>query len=71
LEKIRMPNEELLALLSRARRVLEHYLVDEDEVMRDDVAQVCMAIDDALPDASRVTIKSAARLERSLGDVAA
>jgi hypothetical protein len=67
-----MANEELVALLSRARRVLEHYLVDEgSELLRDDVAQVCMAIDDALPDASRVTIKSAAQLERMVGDVAA
>jgi hypothetical protein len=67
-----MANEELVALLSRARRVLEHYLVDEgSELLRDDVAQVCMAIDDALPDASRVTIKSAAQLERMAGDVAA
>ena len=67
-----MPNEELVALLSRARRVLERYLVDEgSDVLRDDVAQVCMAIDDALPDASRVTIKRAAQLERMVGDVAA
>jgi hypothetical protein len=67
-----MRNEELVALLSRARRVLEHYLVDqESESLRDDVAQICMAIDDALPDASRVTIKNAAPLERMVGDVAA
>jgi hypothetical protein len=67
-----MPHDELAALLERARRVLDHYLVDEEtELMRDDVAQICMAIDDALPDATRVTIKSTAQLERALGDVAA
>jgi hypothetical protein len=67
-----MPIEELVTLLSRARQVLEHYLVDEyTDVMRDDVAQICMAIEDALPDASRVTIKRAAPLERTVGDVAA
>ena len=46
-------------------------VVDDEEVMRDDVAQVCMAIDDALPDPARVTIKNAAQLERSATDVAA
>ena len=66
-----MPHDELLALLSRARRVLDHYLLDDDEHMRDDVAQICMAIDDAMPDASRVTIKVAAQLERTAGEVAA
>jgi hypothetical protein len=46
-----MPHEELLALLTRARTVLERYLFEEGgEAVRDDVAEVCMAIDDALPD---------------------
>jgi len=63
--------DELVALLARARRVLDHYLVVDAESMRDDVAQVCMAIDDALPDADRVTIKSTAQLDRAVGDVAA
>jgi hypothetical protein len=67
-----MPHDELAALQESARRVLDHYLVDEEtDLMRDDVAQICMAIDDALPDASRVTIKNTAQLERALGDVAA
>ncbi len=60
-----MSHDELLPLLMRARQVLERYLLDEQgEVMRDDVAQVCMAIDDALPDKSRVCIKTTAHLER-------
>ncbi len=64
--------DELVALLARSRQVLDHYLVDEEtETMRDDVAQLCMAIDDALPDPARVTIKSAAHLERLTDDVAA
>ena len=60
-----MSHDELLTLLTRARQVLERYLVDEQsEVMRDDVAQVCMAIDDALPDESRVCIRNSTHLER-------
>jgi hypothetical protein len=50
-------NDELLVLLKRARTVLESYMFDADEALRDDVAEVCMAIDDALPDATRVPIK--------------
>ena len=46
-----MPYEELLALLSRARAVLDRHMFDLDEAIRDDVAEVCMAIDDALPEA--------------------
>ena len=60
-----MSHEELLALLSRARAVLGHYLFgEEDEPIRDDVAEICMAIDDALPDESRVAVKRVT-LERS------
>jgi hypothetical protein len=60
-----MPQDEMLALLTRARAVLDRYLFDVDsETMRDDVAEVCMAIDDALPDEGRVPVKRAA-LERS------
>jgi hypothetical protein len=55
-----MPQEELLALLKRARAVLDHYMFEGDgELMRDDVAQVCMAIDDALPVEGRVLLKKA------------
>ena len=58
-----MSQAELLALLSRARAVLDRYLFDESETMRDDIAQICMAIDEALPDERRVEVKKAA-LER-------
>ncbi len=45
-----MPHDELIALLSRARTVLDRYLFDPDgDATRDDVAELCMAIDDALP----------------------
>ena len=53
-----MAHQDLLALLTRARAVLERYLFDEAaEAVRDDVAEICMAIDDALPDESRVSVK--------------
>lgn len=58
-----MTHEELMMLLSRARTVLERYMFDESEAIRDDVAELCMAIDDALPDAARVVLKKA-ELER-------
>jgi chorismate-pyruvate lyase len=57
--------EELITLLKRARTVLGRYMFEEgSEAIRDDVAEVCMAIDDTLPDDSRVLVKRAA-LERS------
>ena len=61
-----MPQEELLVLLTRARAVLDRYLFEEDgEGMRDDIANICMAIDDALlPDEGRVHVKRV-ELERS------
>ena len=60
-----MSHDELLALVARARAVLGHYLFgEEDEPIRDDVAEICMAIDDALPDESRVAVKRVT-LERS------
>jgi hypothetical protein len=58
-------HEELLVLLKKARKVLAHHLFDEaGEVIRDDVAEICMAIDDAVPDEGQVTVKRA-ELERS------
>jgi hypothetical protein len=60
-----MSHDELLALLTRARAVLGHYLFEgEDEPVRDDIAEICMAIDDALPDEHRVPVKRVT-LERS------
>jgi hypothetical protein len=55
-----MSHEELQALLHRARAVLDRYLLDESETMRDDIAEICMAIDDALPTEGRVEVKKAA-----------
>ena len=52
-----MTNDELLVLLKRARTVLDRHMFDPEEALRDDVAEVCMAIDDALPDVHRVSIK--------------
>jgi hypothetical protein len=52
-----MSHEELLLLLARARAILDRYMFADDEMIRDDVAQVCMSIDDALPDERRVLVK--------------
>ena len=61
-----MPYEELLVLLARARAVLDRYMFDEEgEAIRDDVAEMCMAIDDALPDEGRVPVRRA-ELDRSM-----
>ena len=66
-----MAHQDLLALLTRARAVLERYLFDEAaEAVRDDVAEICMAIDDALPDESRVSVKRV-ELDRELEKSAA
>ena len=58
-----MSHEDLLAVLNKARTVLDRYLFDDSEAVRDDVAQICMAIDDALPGEGRVEVKKA-ELER-------
>jgi len=61
-----MQHDELIALLSRARAVLDRYMFDaEGDAIRDDVAEVCMAIDDALPHEHRVEPKRVG-LDRSL-----
>jgi len=58
-------HDELCALLKRARLVLERYMFESDgQVVRDDVAEVCMAIDDVLPDETRVQLKKI-ELERT------
>jgi len=60
-----MPHDDLIALLTRARAVLERYLFEADgAVIRDDVAELCMAIDDGLPLEGRMQLKKAS-LERS------
>jgi hypothetical protein len=61
-----MQNEELLALLRQARAVLERYLCDDADAMHDDVAEICMKIDDALPQEGRVNYKKVGlELDRS------
>jgi hypothetical protein len=61
-----MPHDDLLALLNRARTVLGRYMFAADgEAIRDDVAEVCMAIDDALPVEERVQLEKASLDERS------
>jgi hypothetical protein len=60
-----MHEESLLSLLQRARTVLERYLFEADgERVRDDIAELCMAIDDVLPPA-RAPAAAPAALERS------
>jgi hypothetical protein len=61
-----MPYEELTALLWRARGLLERYMFEPDgATMRDDVAQICMAIDDALPDERPASPSKVEERERS------
>jgi hypothetical protein len=62
-----MSQQELLALLTTARTVLDRYLFEADgEGIGDDIAEICMAIDDALSDEPRVQAKNAdTALERS------
>jgi hypothetical protein len=60
-----MPHDQLIALLRRARIVLDRYMFEaEGELIRDDVAEICMAIDDTLPEEGRVLVKKA-ELDRS------
>jgi hypothetical protein len=60
-----MPYEELTALLCRARGILERYMFESGGgAIRDDIAEVCMAIDDALPEERLAALKKV-ELERS------
>ncbi|HEY4748655.1 MAG TPA: hypothetical protein VIH38_13860 [Steroidobacteraceae bacterium] len=60
-----MPHDDLIALLKRARAVLERFMFEADgAAIRDDVAEVCMAIEDELPVEWPVQLKKAS-LERS------
>ena len=59
-----MSHEELLALLRTSRAVHERYLFEADgEIIRDDVAEICMAIDDVL--AGQVRVPTPSEVERS------
>lgn len=61
-----MPQDDLVALLQRARTVLDRFMFEPTgEAVRDDVAEVCMAIDDALPDEARIKLHQPS-LERSV-----
>ena len=61
-----MPNDELLALLKKARAVLDRYRFDNDQFLRGDVADICMKIDDAFPQEGRVEYRKVAlELDRS------
>jgi hypothetical protein len=60
-----MAHDQLIALLKKARTVLDRYMFEADgELIRDDVAEICMAIDDTLPEEGRVLVKKA-ELDRS------
>lgn len=59
-----MSHEELLALLIKSRAVYERYLFDADgDSIRDDIAEVCMAIDDVL--SSQVLTPATGEIDRS------
>jgi hypothetical protein len=59
-----MSHEELLALLIKSRAVHERYLFDADgDSIRDDIAEVCMAIDDVL--SSQVPTPATGEIDRS------
>lgn len=59
-----MSHEELLALLIKSRAVHERYLFDADgDSIRDDIAEVCMAIDDVL--SSQVLTPATGEIDRS------
>ena len=61
-----MQQADMLALLARARAVLDRYMFEADgESIRDDIAEVCMAIDDVLTGEERVRPKKA-ELDRSM-----
>ena len=61
-----MQQADLVILLRRARAVLDRYMFEPDgEAIRDDIAELCMAIDDVLTDEERVQPKKA-ELDRSL-----
>ena len=59
-----MTHDELLALLTKSRMIFERHLFEADgEHIRDDIAEICIAIDDALSPEPRVRKNSRAALE--------
>ena len=53
-----MPNTEQARLLRSARSLLDRFMFEGNE-LRDDVADLCMKIDDALPPPAEVSAPSA------------
>ena len=53
-----MSHDELLALLARSRAIHERHLFEADgEAVRDDVAEICMTIDDVLSGQALATVE--------------
>jgi hypothetical protein len=55
-----MSEDYLIELLSKVRAVISRYMFDADEAIRDDVAEISMTIDDALPDSGGAQLRPAA-----------
>jgi uncharacterized protein (DUF779 family) len=49
MESDAMTYDEAIALLRQARSVLERHMFEEDGHCWDDIAEICMKIDDQLP----------------------
>jgi hypothetical protein len=58
-----MPNTEHENLLRSARSLLDRFMFEGDE-LRDDVANLCMKIDDALPPPAEVSVSNVTSEER-------
>jgi len=59
-----MTNWELIALLKESRTVMERYMFDGVD-LRDDIAEVCAKIDDAIPTPEAQEPKVLRRIERA------
>jgi hypothetical protein len=53
-----MDYDHLLALLTKARAVLDHHLFEDGGDIRDDVAEICMQIDEAMPAPERLNVRA-------------
>lgn len=56
-----MTYDDAIALLTQARAVLERHMFEEDGHCWDDIAEICMKIDDELPPATMKTLLTTAR----------
>ena len=56
-----MTYDEAIALLRQARSVLERHMFEEDGHCWDDIAEICMTIDDQLPAATVQAVPATAR----------